>query len=139
MDTPRKPTWFAKNWKWFVPAGCLSVLVALGAFVAITLSLVFGSMKSSDVYRRAVETVKASPAAVAALGTPIEPGFFVSGNLSVNGPSGTASLSIPLSGPRGKGTVFAEATKRAGQWTFSLLVFEAGATKERTDLLAEGS
>jgi hypothetical protein len=139
METPRKPTWFSRNWKWLVPSGCLSGLVVAGAFVAIVLSIVFASMRSSDAYRQAVDRAKGSPAVTEALGTPIEEGLFVSGNVSVNGPTGSASLSIPLSGPRGEGKLFVEAKKSAGEWTFSVLVFEAGATKERTSLLGEGA
>jgi Cytochrome oxidase complex assembly protein 1 len=42
------------------------------------------------------------PAVIEALGSPIKEGFFVSGNTNVNGASGEANLSIPISGPREK-------------------------------------
>jgi hypothetical protein len=138
METPRAPSWFSRNWKWLVPGGCLSALVVFGAFLALILSIVFGSMKASDPYRLAMDRATASPAVTQALGTPIKAGFFVSGNISVDGASGSAELAIPLSGPKGKGTVYVEAKKAVGQWTFSRLVFEAGETKERIDLLEEG-
>jgi hypothetical protein len=70
------------------------------------------------------------------LGTPIEPGSFVSGNLSVSGASGEAELVIPISGPKGKGTLVARATKRAGEWRFSMLLFEPEHGR-RIDLLEE--
>jgi hypothetical protein len=137
MEKPGRETWFSRNWKWFVPAGCLSALLLFGGFIALILSIVTGSMKSSDAYRQAMDRAKASPAVREALGNPISEGLFVSGSMSVNGPRGTASLSIPVSGPRGKGRIYAEAEKAVGQWTFSHLVFEAAATKERVDLLEE--
>ncbi|MBI4868029.1 MAG: hypothetical protein HY816_13875, partial [Candidatus Wallbacteria bacterium] len=111
--------------------------VLFGGFVALTLSLVFGSMKASDAYRQAMDRARTSPAVVEALGTPIREGFFVSGNISVDGASGMANLAIPVSGPRGKGTVYVEAKKAVGEWTFSRLVFEAAETKERVDILEE--
>jgi hypothetical protein len=135
METPPRTTWLARNWKWFVPAGCLSLLLVFGVFVAAVLTIVFGSMKSSDAYRLAMDRARASGAVVEALGTPVEEGFFVSGNVSVSGPSGSAELAIPVRGPRGKGTVYVEARKSAGEWTFTRLVFEANETKQRLDLL----
>ena len=138
METPRKPTWFSKNWKWLVPGGCLSALVLFGAFLAMILSIVFGSMKASDPYRLAMDRATASPAVAEALGTPVKAGFFVSGNISVDGASGSADLAIPLSGPKGKGPVYVAARKAVGQWPFARLAGEADATRERVDLLEEG-
>src|SRR5258706_2258744 len=77
------------------------------------------------------------PAVVAALGMPIVEGFFTSGNIKVSGRSGSADLAIPISGPSGSGTVFLEARKSAGQWSFLTLAFESEKTGERTDLLVE--
>lgn len=137
METPLEPSWFSRNWKWLVPGGCLSALVVFGAFFALVLSIVFGSMKASDPYRLAMDRATVSPAVTQALGTPIKAGFFVSGNISVDGASGSADLEIPLSGPKGKGTVYVEAKKAVGQWTFSRLVFEAVETRQRFDLLEQ--
>ncbi len=61
----------------------------------------------------------------------------VSGNINVSGPSGQADLSIPISGPDGKATIYAVATKSAGQWTFSTLVVEINGTMQRIDLLEQ--
>jgi hypothetical protein len=73
------------------------------------------------------------------LGSPIEAGIFVMGSINVSGPSGKADLAIPISGPSGKGTIYARASKAANRWTFSQLVVEIKATKERIDLTpAEG-
>ncbi len=136
-----QPSWWSRNWKWFVPVGgcggCL-VVVAFGliCFSSI-LFAVFGAMKSGDVYKTAVSRAKANPEVVAVLGTPIKEGFFVSGNTNVNGGSGKADLSIPISGPKGSGTIYATATKSAGEWNYSQLVVEIAATKERIDLEKE--
>ena len=102
------------------------------------MTIVFGVMKSSDVYEEALARAKASPAVSEALGAPIEAGWFTSGHISVNGPSGDAELSIPIAGPQGKGTTYLEARKSAGQWSFSRLEVEIAETKERIDLLHEG-
>lgn len=127
--------WWEKNWKWFVPVGCLGTLVIFAGFVFVILSFVFTMMKSSDAYRDAVAEARAYPPVQAAIGTPIEEGFFTTGNINVNGPSGHADLAIPVSGPGGKATIYAVATKSAGQWTFTTLIVEIEATRERIDLL----
>ena len=61
---------------------------------------------------------------IEAIGLPITEGLLVSGNTSVNGASGEANLSIPISGPNGKATIYVAATKSLGQWNYSGLVAE---------------
>ena len=129
--------WWGRNWKWFVPVGCLSTLVLFASFLAILLTFVFGMLKDSAPYTRALEIARSNPAVVASLGTPIEEGYFVSGNITENGPSGEAELAIPISGPRGSGTIYVEATKSVGEWTIFKLVAEFHATNERISLLGQ--
>ena len=71
---------------------------------------------------------------MAALGTPIEEGWYLSGKTNVNGGSGDADISIPISGPKGKGTIYAVATKSAGEWTYSKLQVKIDSTGEAIDL-----
>jgi len=92
-------------------------------------------MKSTDVYKEALARAKANPAVIDSLGSPIKEGFLVSGNTNVNGASGEANLSIPISGPNGKGTVYVAANKSLGRWNYSGLVVEIAKTHQRIDLL----
>jgi hypothetical protein len=115
--------------------GCLSSLVLLVAFVGSIALIVFSAMKSTDVYKEALARTKANPAVIEALGSPITEGFLVSGNTNVNGASGEANLSIPISGPNGKGTVYVAASKSLGRWNYSGLVVEIGKSHQRIDLL----
>src|SRR5437660_11498144 len=132
---PARPGWWSRNWKWFVPTGCcLTPLVLGGAFVAFMVLVVFGALKQSDAYKLAVARAKADSRVVAALGSPIEEGWYLSGNTNVNGASGDADLSIPISGPKGKGTIYAVATKSAGEWTYSKLQVKIDSTGETIDL-----
>jgi hypothetical protein len=93
-----------------------------------------GFMKSSDACSGAVGRARSAPAVIAALGTPIKEGLFVSGRISVSGPSGSAELAIPIAGPKGGGTVYVAATRLLGEWHFSGLVVQIAKTKERIDL-----
>ena len=105
-----------------------------GAFAAFLVFVIFGALKQTDVYKTAVARAKSNSQVIAALGQPIEEGWFLSGSTKVNGGSGTADLSIPISGPKGKGTIYAVATKSAGQWNYSKLEVKIDSTGETIDL-----
>jgi hypothetical protein len=118
-----------------VPTGCcLTPLVLGGAFAAFLVLVVFGALKQTDVYKTAVARAKSDSRVIAALGSPIEEGWYLSGNTEVNGASGNADISIPISGPKGKGTIYAVAAKSAGEWTYSKLVVKVDGSGETIDL-----
>lgn len=130
------PGWWSRNWKWFVPTGCcLTPLVLLAAFVAFLVFVVAGALKQSDAYKNAVARAKADSRVTSALGTPISEGWFVSGSVHTNLGSGDADLTIHISGPKGKGTITAVATKSGGEWTYSKLEVKIENSGETIDLL----
>ena len=131
---PPRRGWWSRNWKWFVPTGCLAFLVLVVGFAVLIGFLIFAGMKSTDVYKQALARAKSDPAVAAALGTPLHEGWFLSGKTSVEGPTGEADIAIPVSGPKGAGTVYAVASKSAGRWTFSKLELEVKETGQRIDL-----
>lgn len=133
---PQKP-WLERNWKWAVPAGCLGVLLIFAAGVAAILALVFGGVRSSDVYKEALARAQRNPAVVEALGAPIKPGLGFSGSIQVSGRSGKADIAIPISGPKGNGTIYAVATKTAGYWQYKTLQVGIDDKSDRIDLLLE--
>jgi hypothetical protein len=137
IDTPApaRPNWFSRNWKWVVPVGCFGVVLLGALFACAILSLVFGMMKQSDPYQAAIQRAAASPTVVQQLGNPVSPRWWVSGNIQLNGSSGTADLTIPLSGPRGKATVYVIGQKSAGRWTYSLMEVEVDGVESRVNLL----
>src|SRR5215468_5084383 len=105
------------------------------AFIGSILLIVFSAMKATDVYKEALARAKADPAVIEALGLPIKDGFLMSGNTNVDGASGESNLAIPISGPKGKGTIYVSANKSLGQWNYSGLVVEIAQTHQRIDLL----
>ncbi len=135
MDQQHDKNWLGRNWKWFVPVGCLGTLILFTGFIALILALISGMIKSSDAYKLAVVEAKANPYIQEVMGSPIEPGLFVSGNIQISGSTGQANLSIPISGPDGKGTMYVVAAKSSGQWMFSALDVEVKATGQKIDLL----
>lgn len=130
---PKAGTWWSRNWLWFVPVCILSILLLLGGCVGF-FALIFGVMKSSDVYKTAVARAEADPGVIGALGTPIKEGFLFTGSINVSGAAGNASLAIPISGPNGKATIYVEATKSEGVWTFSTLDVVLDGSGQKIDL-----
>jgi TonB family protein len=60
------------------------------------------------------------------LGTPIEAGWFVTGSIATSGSGSHADLSIPISGPKGSGTLHVVALKspfsaESGDWKITVL------------------
>lgn len=118
----KQPSWLRKNWKMVT-----LILVGTGtlfcAFIAAIFMIVFGSMKQSGAYQLALSRANATPAVVTQIGQPLKGGWFITGNIHTSGPSGHAELAIPLSGTRGKGTLYTIADKQLGEWKTCSLVF----------------
>ncbi len=127
-------SWFSRNWKWAVPLGCLTGLALFIASIAALVLFVFGLVARSDVYQYALEHARSSPSVVEAMGEPVEPGWYVSGTINVTGASGNADIAIPISGPKGAGTLYVSARKLAGVWIYDVLEVALDAGGERIDL-----
>ena len=87
-----------------------------------------------DAYKIALARAQANSAVIEAIGSPIAQTGIVSGNSNVNGPTGEANLSVPLSGPKGKATLYVEAKKSADLWMFRTMIVKIEKTGERIDL-----
>ncbi len=111
--------------------GCLgaviTTLLGIACFVGLgggILFFIMSQFRSSPVFTEALKAAQADPRVVAELGTPIEAGWLIMGSLEEQGISGDASLSIPISGPRNSGTLYAAARKGNGVWQFYTLAVQ---------------
>jgi hypothetical protein len=127
-------SWFERNWKWFVPALLAFGMACLAGFIYLIFYFVMSMMQSSEPYQHALAEAKRSPAVTAAIGEPIREGWFITGKISEGGGSGSASLAIPVSGPRGGATIYVEARESAGQWQYQQVVVELDSSHERIEL-----
>ena len=128
--------WLKRNWKWFLPAAFVTASVGFAAFALAILALIFGAMKASDPYKQALVLVQQDQTVERELGWPIEAGWWVGGNINVNGASGYASLYFPVAGSAAEGRVYLEAAKAGGRWTFRYLAVEADANPQRITLIS---
>jgi hypothetical protein len=106
--------------------GCGVLFLIFVVFVAGLFVFVFNAIKSSYVYSEAVRRAQSNPQVIARLGTPIETGWWVSGNVNIKGQSGQAQISIPIHGPKASATIHADATQENSNWKFTRLVVEGG-------------
>jgi hypothetical protein len=140
--SPPPGGWYQRNRRWFLPlviAGPVLLVVLAVGFVVGIFAVVMGSMKASGAYQQALKRVRSDPAVVQAIGRPVRPGRTVWGNINVSGPNGSASMSFPVSGPKGEGRVFVDATKTGGVWTLDSLSVEIEGRPGRLVLVGPGA
>jgi TonB family protein len=126
-----------RNWKWMLPVGCLGLILVGVIVIGGIFFAAMSAIKSSDVYKGALERTQKSPEAVALLGEPIKDGWFVKGNLRFAGGSGTANFEVPVSGPKSSGTLYVRAIYE-GAWMYERLDL-APASGETISLLERGA
>ena len=136
QSSPPKSSWFGRNWGKLLGCGCFGFLLLVAGSGALIYYFVISGMKSSDVYKVAVEKIAKSPKVQASLGEPVTPGFLVHGSISVTTSSGMAELSFPVSGPNGSGTAYVVAHKLSGEWSLDTLTVDKGNDGEHIDVLA---
>jgi len=95
---------------------------------------IFASLKNSEAYALAVNSLSMSSDARALLGEPISTGI-PTGSIEVNGSAGTARLSFSASGPRGKGTVYLDARKEVGEWRLERAILKDEETGQEIKLV----
>ena len=136
MTEAEERSWMARNWKWFVPVGCLG-MIALGlAAVTGLFFLIMGGLRSTDVFEDAVTTARSNPQLIQAIGKPIEPGVLITGSYSLSGSGGEANLETHLSGPEGGARLFIRASKTSGVWTYETLRVVVEEDQGAIDLLS---
>ena len=129
MEEP-KQSWIQQNWKWALPLGC-GVPVLCIIFVGLILAGILAFIKNSEVYSTALTAAQSNERAIQILGEPISDGWFVDGNIETNTTngvkSGEANLRIPVSGPKGSGTIIVDASIISGEWWYHQmeLVFDS--------------
>ena len=131
------PGWFRRNRAWFIPTLVVAIVLLGVLFVAGIVGLVFGLLKSSEPYRHSVQVATHDSRVQAKLGTPVKPGWMVSGSVNLNNSSGDANLAIPVTGSVHKGTVYVVAKKSEGQWSYQTLELGVDGESERINLMPE--
>ncbi len=129
--------WWSRNWKWAVPTGCIALVGGGVGFFVLIFALIFGVMKSTEVYETALYEAQTNPAVIEHLGNRIEDGLIFTGNMEVSPGSGYADIVIPISGQKGSGSLYVQAEKVAGSWQYYTLEVAVHGSDISIDLLEE--
>src|SRR5579863_2716559 len=107
---PPHRNWFERNpwWKFAFGALVLVLLIAAGVWGPVITRA--HRIHKSDVYQQSVKRATSNLEVRASLGEPVETAWLVSGELNDQ----LAKLSIPISGPKGKGMIHVVAAKSYG-------------------------
>lgn len=130
--------WAQRNRLWFLPLLVVLGLSLVGGAMFGIFSMVRGQMTSHPAYVESMARARANPQVVAALGQPIEAGWFVMGNVSTNNGRGHAFLEIPLTGPKqqAKLSVAARNQGEGSGWEYANMTVRLGNGEEISLLTA---
>src|SRR5437868_3379313 len=101
--------WWSRNWKWFVPVGCLTLLATCGCCMGGIFFTGATAVSRSRAYQEALTRAKADPDVQKALGTPIEAGWMNQFSSVSQGGQTRTEARIPLKGPKGEAALFVRA------------------------------
>jgi hypothetical protein len=93
-------------------------VMILGFIVGIMM-VVMTAMKG-EPYQLSLQALEGDGRVRRIVGTPYEPGFFVTGKIQTSGSSGRATIDYKITGPEGSARVYVRA-RRDGEWTLTSL------------------
>jgi len=135
-ETIQQKSWFGRNWIWVVPlGGCLTIIILLVFGIGAAIFGVSKIFTSSAPYEYAVEQASIHPRVIELLGEPVETAGIMQGNISTTNDSGEVAITIPLKGPKGKGSVTIKGEKFDREWVYEELYVLIKETNEKINLL----
>ncbi|HET9285804.1 MAG TPA: cytochrome c oxidase assembly factor Coa1 family protein [Candidatus Angelobacter sp.] len=118
----QQPSWFSRNWKWFLPTVIVGPILLIVVFVGGLFTVGMSVIKSSEPYQYAVSTAVNDARVTEQLGAPITPGWYAGGRFNASNRSyGDVNLFIPLNGKLRHGTLYVAGVKSAGVWRYQRL------------------
>ena len=102
----------------------IGVVATFALFFVSVFVLVESMFHSSGVYTMALTKAQKSPCVAHVLGSPLKPDWMTSGEINENNDEGSAELSIPVSGPKGSGSLELKAQRESGTWEIQSLILE---------------
>lgn len=134
FEEPKK-NWWQRNWKWFVPTGCLTLIALFVVFIVTIFFTVTSMLKESTPYVEAFDKVTHHSYVIEQLGEPIEQSALIEGQISLKNNTGDADIRVPLKGPKGEGMLHVIGTKTNEVWTYSKMEVKFTKSNEVLNLL----
>lgn len=111
------------------------MVAILGGSTFALFRFVSGKLRESEPYQFAMAAAQSDPAVTAALGSPITASSFVTGSFNETDLGSSYQLAVPISGPKGKGTLHVVASRAGGDgWSYQTLHVLVASTKQRLPL-----
>lgn len=134
---PPVPAQKSSAGKWVLVGcgGCLGLIVIGAVFSFGIYFFAMSVIQKTDVYRDAFKRAQDSAEVQNALGTPITTGWTFSGSVNYTNGSGTANFTVPITGPKGEGTMTVKANKSPGtDWQYEVLEVQLLDEERKLDL-----
>lgn len=132
-----KKSWWQRNWKWFVPTGCFTLLVLLGVFVTIVYFSVSSAMKQAEPFIEGYKIAMTNSYIQENLGEPIVLGEVTEEDIVITKEAEYVDIYFPVKGSKGTGTVHVVGKKHNDKWEYSEISVYIDSTEETIDLLEE--
>jgi Cytochrome oxidase complex assembly protein 1 len=139
LETPVKRSWLDCHGHWKIALGALMAIVLIGGYMAVVFASVEASFRRSVVYQEALTRAGRNSQVIDRIGTPLKAARVLQGKLNTSGSNGTARMTIPVSGPRGKGTIYVDAREVSGNWEFLALQLRFEGQPDCLNLLEDAS
>jgi hypothetical protein len=116
--------------------GCALLVLALAGVTASLIGVVFYFLSNSEAAVLAMKQVQASPEVQAALGEPIQKGWFTAGNVNTFNGNSRAQLQFQITGPKDSAEVQLQAEKHGdAEWKFLHLKVKPTKAEAPIDLM----
>ena len=133
-----QPSWWKRNWKWAVPVGgCFTLLLLVIALFGSIFYGVTTMLEKSQPYEYALEKINGDEEIISILGSPIEQDGMMQGSINWNNGNGKADMKIPITGPKGSGILYINASSVDDTWEYHEIRVEI-TDNESIDLLESG-
>lgn len=108
---------------WFRRHRLITAVFCIVGFFTLFYFSLDTALNNSDAKKLMISEAEANPLVIEKLGAPITAGKVQAGSIELNGSAGEAELTIPLTGPKGMGTIHSEAVRRDEKWKLLQLQF----------------
>jgi len=119
VPTADPPPGLSKRGKVLVATAIVATFVLYGGSLTVAIE---SMIRSKEIYQITLKEAQNSPCIAATLGAPLTPRWGAGGSWQEGTEDGSANLSIPVYGPKGKGSLEMEAEKQNGVWKITSLV-----------------
>jgi hypothetical protein len=136
-------SWWKRNWKWFLPASIIMLLLLFGLFLSSSLNGnvadITRAYSENALYEKAIEKAKVNEKVVELIGEiePIDKLAILEGNVIYSNNNNSVELSIRVKGNKGKGKMDISAYKSGTEWKYKKINIRIKEPKEEIQILID--